>query len=133
MPSPRTRQQRRVVAQLMLDCARLLAQSLFQDGEQFGSLADDTMLCLAIYIGQAEGRMMTALKLSDYVGIPRATVVRKITELRKRGLVSTQDGRTYCLTHKVLGVDRVSSEIVKRIRVAYVELSSLDSQPVAAR
>jgi hypothetical protein len=55
--------------------------------ERFGAGAADTLLCAAIYLGTIEERQMNASKLSDYVGLPRSTVQRRLEELERSGRV----------------------------------------------
>lgn len=62
-----------------------------------GADSDVVLLCIAIGIGQLEGRPMSVSQLSQYIGMPRATTARKLSELLKRGLVERLTQRIYRL------------------------------------
>lgn len=70
----------------MLEAARLLSRAWFP-GRRYASRADDLILIGALFIGTAEGRPMNASKLSDYAGLPRSTVIRKLAAMERRGVV----------------------------------------------
>lgn len=47
----------------------------------------DTLLLAAVAIGDLEAKPMTAFKLADYIGIPRATLIRRLARMTRAGLV----------------------------------------------
>lgn len=69
---------------------------------RFGTHAADVLLLGAVYIGQVEGKPMTAHKLAQYAGMPRGTAVRRLQRLEAMGLVRREDGGGWTLTAKAL-------------------------------
>lgn len=118
-----------IVARLYLSIARSIGAGLLKV-DKFGSCGDELILTAAIYIGQAEGRPMTASKLADYSGIPRPTVVRKLQRLQKRGIVQMTGDRSALLSLTSINEksfhDAISAAGM-RIRNAAAELSKMDS------
>lgn len=88
-------QQRVIVAKLLLDILRDFGASQLKT-ERFGTHSDDLLLHAALFIGQAEGRPMTAAKLATYAGLARPSVVRRLNEWSAAGLVERQ-GAGYVL------------------------------------
>lgn len=60
----------------------------------------DLLICVALFVGQAEGRPMSAAKVAVYIGIPRGTVARRLAGLVRDGLVERNShGYTVHLHH----------------------------------
>lgn len=100
-----------------------------------GSMATELALVCAIYIGQKEGRPMSAYKLSTYSGIPRPTVVRKLRELQARGVVEIVDGCA-SITQSLLdsgSFDEAVRIVSREVQRASTELSKLDRADIARR
>lgn len=100
---------------------------------RFGASADQVLLVGAVFVGQAEGRPMNASKLSEYVGMPRATVIRKLGSLSRRGVIE-RDGGGYVLSKETLLNER-SKDAMVRARKCLVDtaakLSRLDTLAIA--
>lgn len=105
----------------------------YMGDERFGASSGDVMLCCAIFVGQAEGRPMTAGKLADYIGMPRPTVVRRLGVLDKRGLVEVVDGKAFLPLEKLNRPHLITTldDVSKRIHRASAVLSKMDSKPIA--
>jgi len=105
MPEIADAHSRIVVAKLVIETLR--EQGATELGaERFGSRSDDLLLRMAILIGQAEGRPMTASNLSGYVGQARSSVVRKLKSWEAAGLISRQ-GLAYVFPVAALNRPRV--------------------------
>lgn len=116
------------VCRLHLMIARSISHALFKSNK-YGSNADDVVLCCAVFIGQVEGRPMTAGKVADYVGIPRPTVVRKLRALVQAGVVTAGCRGRFSLSNDVLALDAVADSIVSNIRLIHSaagKLSKMD-------
>lgn len=90
------------VLRLLLELTRTLSAGLLRE-DRFAANADDLLLMCAVYVGQVEGKPMTAAKLAAYAGMARPTAIRKLGELQARGLVQPLDRRRYALTLKAMG------------------------------
>ncbi len=85
------RQQTADLLRLVLNVSRLLGK------KRTASNADDLLLVAGVAVGQAEGKPMKAGKGALYVGMPRATTIRKLRELEARGVVRVLPGGQYVL------------------------------------
>lgn len=83
----------------LLHLMRSLSLQLLRQ-ERFGAHSGDVLLMCAVAIGHAEHKPMTALKLGQYVGIPRATAARRLQRLEAMGLVRRGERGRYALTAK---------------------------------
>jgi len=117
----------------MLDMLRNGARMTFND-VKFGSRADDLVLCCAIFVGEAEGKPMTAAKLADYAGIPRPTVARKLREMIGTGVITLSAGGQVRVDQRV-DLSAVAESIVRGVhlvRRAAADLSKMDIDAIAA-
>lgn len=80
----------------ILDDMRGLSLSLLKQ-PRYASAAGDVLLLVGVAIGDAEKRPFTANKLATYIGMPRATVIRKLAYMVRDGLVEP-DGRCFILS-----------------------------------
>ncbi|MDF3106943.1 helix-turn-helix domain-containing protein [Burkholderia semiarida] len=88
---------KRAPLQRILDDMRQLSIALLRE-RRFASRAGDVLLLVGVAIGDLEARPMTAYKLASYVGMPRATVIRRLASLARAGLVERDGRRRYVLT-----------------------------------
>jgi hypothetical protein len=125
--------QRHVIARLILDLMKLPVET-HMGTNHYASRCDDMILMCAITIGQIEGRLMTAAKLSDYAGLPRPTVVRKLKQFEKAGMVEMKDGAPVgIIDHlNMEGLAPMINAMIQAIHRASAELSKMDSKGIAA-
>lgn len=123
-----------VIARLTISLVRSIALEIL-DSRRFGTNADDVILCCAIFIGQAERKPMTAAKLAQYAGMPRPTVVRKLRQFARGGIVSMSEGGQVSLTADILSAEtRLATESNARaITRAAAALSKMDTSRIAQR
>ena len=90
------RSERLVLAKAYIALTRVMVDSVF--GTQ---PVDHSLLLIgsAIMVGHAENRPMNATKISHYVGLPRSTVIRKLNEFTKTGVVA-RHGNVYLLSEE---------------------------------
>ncbi|MGA7438779.1 MAG: hypothetical protein WBW32_11715 [Luteibacter sp.] len=103
----------------MLDVLRTFGAA-YLGTDRFGTHADELALLMAVLIGTAESRPMTAAKIAGYAGVPRPSAVRKLDRLARRGVLE-KIGRRYVLPASVADsapVMRAAGEARKRIRRA---------------
>jgi len=119
MSSIRHARERAIVAAAMLDVMRAFGAA-YLGTARFGAHADEITLLMAVFIGTAEARPMTAAKIAEYAGVPRPSAIRKLDRLAKRGVVE-KIGRRYLLPASVANsapVMRAADAARKRIRRA---------------
>lgn len=126
----KTAKQRAELAKLTVWLVEYICQQYMGD-EMFSASSGDVMLCCGIFVGQAEGRPMTAGNLADYIGMPRPTVVRRLKALEKRGLVE-MDGSKALLPMCIINSPAMTTgEVVRRVHRVSANLSKMDSKPIA--
>lgn len=108
-----------------LEIVRILSATYLQH-ERFGAAADEIALCCAIFVGQAEVRLMNPTKLAHFAGMPRATVIRKLRELHARGLLD-KTAKGYALASHVVNSPE-AIQAAETIRRAVIEVAALVSK-----
>lgn len=94
------------LARLWIELTRQLHEAVAPEKQaQFGSRAALLLIGAAVYISTIEGRPITAKKLAGFVGIPRATVVRRLRTLNRLGVLE-RTGRGWRTSAKRM--DRLS-------------------------
>ena len=84
-----------------------------------------------ITLGHLEGRPFNASNISDYLGIPRTTVIRKLRWLIQEGFIE-QKGRTYYVAPKYMNLsDEVYTKLFDAIHRLNAELSKIDSRSLS--
>jgi len=88
------RSERLALANAYIALTRVMVDSVFGKKP-----ADHSLLLIgsSIMVGHAENRPMNATKISHYVGLPRSTVIRKLNELSRTGVV-VRHGNVYLLS-----------------------------------
>lgn len=123
---------RKVVLKMTIEIVVSFCKAYF-DGKRPADHMNDMMLCAALVVGQAEGHPLNASKLSDWVAMARPTVIRRLANLEKRGIVE-RNGTVFRVRHEVANSDPVVAVGVHArgliIRAA-AKLSKLDTKGVA--
>ena len=90
------RMERLALAKTYISLTRMMVDSVF--GKE---PADHSLLLIgsAIMVGHAENRPMNAKKISHYVDLPRSTVIRKLNEFTRSGVVA-RHGNVYLLSEE---------------------------------
>jgi predicted transcriptional regulator len=88
------RLERLALAKAYIALTRVMVDSVF--GEK---AADHSLLLIgtAIMVGHAENRPLNATKIAHYIGMPRSTVIRKLNEFLRAGVIARQ-GNVYLLS-----------------------------------
>lgn len=131
----RTMQQREeyglIFCRLIVDLLKTAGTPM--EGGQ-GVSVDLALICSAVFIGQAEGRPMTAGKLAAYIGIPRPTIIRKLQLLHTRGIVAQVAGGGWRIVGErpdiATNLDRIIEENSRTVRRACEQLSKLDNAAI---
>jgi predicted transcriptional regulator len=88
------RLERLALAKAYIALTRVMVNSVF--GEK---PADHSLLLIgsAIMVGHAENKPMSATKIAQYIGLPRSTVIRKLNQFLKAGVIA-RHGNVYLLS-----------------------------------
>lgn len=123
-----------VLSHHIINVVRVAAEIFFEE-TLFSSTCGDVIMCAALYVGQFEDRPFTAAKLADFIGMPRPTAIRKLADLRKRGLVTVEDRRYWRIAVEEGGnSERIEQSIGRLLAVlnrTNAELSKMDGRTVA--
>src|SRR5262249_33166115 len=123
--------QRLVLCRLAIDIMRTLHGAYAPITEPFGTRLEIFFIGLCVAIGDIDGKPFSVAKIAAYMRVPRTTVIRRLDQLQKWGLIERR-GRGYHLHEKTLNslIGMRSYEQVRRILSgATEELSVLDTLP----
>jgi CRP-like cAMP-binding protein len=115
------RSERLALAKAYIALTRVMVDSVFGKGP-----ADHSLLLIgsAIMVGHAENRPMNATKISHYVGLPRSTVIRKLNEFARTGVVA-RHGNVYLLSEeRARNQTMYVSEAMRIFRIAEKSLKA---------
>ena len=120
------RLERLALAKSYLALTRVMADSVFGNKS-----ADHSLLLIgaAIMVGHAENRPLNATKIAHYVGLPRSTVIRKLNEFLRVGVIA-RHGNVYLLSEeRAKNRTKYVSEAMRIFRTAEKSLkaSELDT------
>jgi predicted transcriptional regulator len=120
------RLERLALAKAYIALTRVMVDSVFGKKP-----ADHSLLLIgsAIMVGHAEKRPMNATKIAHYVGLPRSTVVRKLNEFLRAGVIA-RHGNLYLLSEeRAHNQTKYVSEAMRIFRTAEKSLkaSELDT------
>lgn len=106
------------MVRMMLDILRIVTEGyLHHTNDPLD--AQDFRLGVAAALGQTEGKLMTAAQMGRYVGIPRATAIRRVAALAARGLLRIDpDSGTVHIPLEILNAEqalKVSSRVQELI------------------
>jgi DNA-binding IclR family transcriptional regulator len=115
----------------MLDMMRTVHGAYAPASEPFGTRVETFFIALCVAIGDMEGKPFSVAKIAAYMRVPRTTVIRRLEQLQKWGLVDRR-GRRYYLHEDKLNslIGMRSYQQVRRIMSeAAKKLSVLDTLP----
>jgi biotin operon repressor len=123
--------QRVVLCRLMIDMMRTVHGAYAPASEPFGTRLETFFVGLCVTLGDIEGNPFSVAKIAAYMHVPRTTVIRRLDQLPRWGLIDRR-GRRYYVQEKALNslVGMRSYEQVRRIlSKATRELTVLDTLP----
>jgi DNA-binding IclR family transcriptional regulator len=115
----------------MVAIVRTLHGAYAPVSEPFGTGLETFFIGLCVAIGDMDGKPFSVAKIASYMRVPRTTVIRRLDQLQRWGLIDRQ-GRRYYLREKTLDslIGMRSYQQVRRILgEATKELSVLDTLP----
>jgi len=120
-----------VLCRLMIDIMRTVHGAYAPVTESFGTRLETFFIGLCVAVGDMEGKPFSVAKIASYMRVPRTTVIRRLDQLQRWGLIDRQ-GRHYYLYEKTLNslIGMRSYQQVRRLlSKATEELSVLDTLP----
>ena len=87
--------QRLVLCRLMIDIMRTVHGAYAPAGERFGTRLETFFIGLCVALGDIEDKPLTVTKIAAYMDIPRTTVIRRLNQLQRWGLIEHRQRRYY--------------------------------------
>jgi DNA-binding IclR family transcriptional regulator len=115
----------------MIDIMRTVHGAYAPDTERFGARLETFFIGFCVAIGDMEDKPLSVAKITGYMGVPRTTVIRRLNQLQKWGLIDRR-GRRYYTREKTLNslMGMASYQQTRRIlSKATQELIVLDKLP----
>jgi DNA-binding IclR family transcriptional regulator len=115
----------------MIDMMRNVHGAYAPASEPFGSRLETFYIALCVALGDIDGKPFSVAKIAYYMRVPRTTVIRRLNQLHRWGLIDRQD-RRYYMHEKTLNslIGMRSYEQVRCIlSKATQELTVLDTLP----
>lgn len=118
MPALVRAKERAVMAQLLIGLIKtVVAPALRTPSVGLGSRVEALLISGSVLLGDVAGKPRTAGEVSRHLGIPRATVIRKLDALVRQGVcVKHRDGRRYCMSRQPHTSYNYVDEAVRLIR-----------------
>jgi len=113
----------------MIDIMRTVHGAYAPVTEPFGARLETFFIGLCVAVGDIDGKPFSVAKIAAYMRVPRTTVIRRLDQLQRWGLIDRQ-GRHYYLHEKALNslIGMRSYQQVRRIlSKATEELTVLDT------
>ena len=120
-----------VLCRLMIDMMRTVHGAYAPASEPFGTRLETFFIALCVALGDIDGKPFSVAKIASCMRVPRTTVIRRLNQLHRWGLIDRQD-RRYYIHEKALNslIGMRSYEQVRRIlSKATQELTVLDTLP----
>ena len=120
-----------VLCRLMIDMMRTVHGAYAPATEPFGTRLETFFIALCVALGDIDGKPFSVAKIASYMRVPRTTVIRRLNQLHRWGLIDRQD-RRYYMHEKTLNslIGMRSYEQVRCIlNKATQELTVLDTLP----
>jgi DNA-binding IclR family transcriptional regulator len=115
----------------MIDIMRTVHGAYAPAIEPFGTRLETFYIALCVALGDIDGKPFSVAKIAAYMRVPRTTVIRRLNQLQRWGLIDRKD-RRYCAHEKALNslIGMRSYQQVRRIlRRATQEMTILDTLP----
>jgi DNA-binding IclR family transcriptional regulator len=116
----------------MIDMMRTVHSIYAPASEPFGTRLETFYIALCVAFGDIDGKPFSVAKIASYMRVPRTTVIRRLNQLHRWGLIDRQDRRYYYMHEKTLNslIGMRSYEQVRCIlKKATQELTVLDTLP----
>ena len=122
------RDTRLIVAQLLADVLRLRHRNYYPE-LRFMETVEVTVILMAIFSAECNGKPLSALGLSKHLEMPRATLLRRLSFLEAKGEIrrEAQGLRVNAAIFAPLSRDETIRRLRQTIIDAGVALSSIDA------
>lgn len=116
-PVPISAQKRRTISIAVMAIIRH-ADGFFFHTNSLTKNIDEIIVMASISIGQYDGRLMTVSDISNYTGLPRASVIRKLRRIGAiRKVLTVRDGQRVCYYFPDINDTAVLASFAERIEI----------------
>jgi CRP-like cAMP-binding protein len=122
-----------MIARLTLKLMQHYSTALLQN-QHYGKNAQDIIILLGVAVGTHENKPMTAAKLSEFICIPRPTIVRRVAGLVDDGLLRLDERKLIYLSDIADKRASKAAPILNKTAILRTAtfLSKLDNKPIAS-
>jgi DNA-binding IclR family transcriptional regulator len=115
----------------MIDMMRTVHGAYAPASEPFGTRLETFFIALCVALGDIDGKPFSVAKIAAYMRVPRTTVVRRLDQLRRWGLIDRQGRHFYMHDNALNSIIGMRSYQASRrlLREATEELTVLDTLP----
>jgi len=127
----RNARQRLVLCRLMVEIMRTVHGAYAPATEPFGTRLETFFIGLCVAIGDMDGKPFSVAKIAVYMGVPRTTVIRRLDQLQRWGLIGHRHRRYYIrkmTLNSFIGM-RSYQQVRSILSKATEELTFLDTLP----
>jgi hypothetical protein len=79
----------------MIDLMRTVDGAYAPASEPFGARLETFFIALCVALGDIDGKPFSVTKIASYMRVPRTTVIRRLNQLHRWGLIDRRDRRYY--------------------------------------
>jgi biotin operon repressor len=94
-PKIKEARQRLVLCRLMIDMMRTVHGAYAPASEPFGTRLETFYIALCVALGDIERKPFSVAKIAAYMHVPRTTVIRRLSQLQRWGLIDRREHRYY--------------------------------------
>src|SRR4029077_4721377 len=123
--------QRLVLCRLMIDMMRTVHGAYAPPSEPFGTRLETFFIAICVALRDIDSKPFSVAKIAAYMRVPRTTVIRRLDQLQRWGLIDRQ-GRRYYIHEKTLNSligMRSYRQVGRFLSEATQELTILDTLP----
>lgn len=123
--------QRLVLCRLMIDMMRTVHGAYAPASEPFGTRLETFFIALCVALGDIDGKPFSIAKIAAYMRVPRTTVIRRVDQLERWGLIYRQNRRCFVRAKKLNSLIGMRSYEQNRriLSRAMQEMTILDTLP----
>lgn len=89
LDEPAYARERAVICQAVIDILRVYCLNYFAH-DRIGEKVEELLIGFALYVGQEQGRPLSATDIAEYLGMSRTTVARKLQHFEKAGILHVE-------------------------------------------
>jgi DNA-binding transcriptional ArsR family regulator len=115
---------------MLLKITKVIHERYYSEGA-YGKDPERMFIQFAVVVSQAEGKPTTAHKIAQYLGMPRSSVIRKLAELERRGLVVRMNSH-YRVGGSKIGRSDADKFVARLVRIMALTMQEIEKLRIDA-